>query len=62
MKVTQVISLLEDPKTASINLKDFEDVRANRIHSELLENQLVVPVVMKVPGHIMGSGLGMSRP
>ncbi|MFC2129025.1 DUF4438 domain-containing protein, partial [Bacteroidota bacterium] len=56
-------------KACGVGLKidDFEDVRVNKISPELLENlgitikgdQLEVPVVMKVPGHIMGSGLGM---
>lgn len=44
----------------------FEDVRVNKLSPEALEgigleiegDQLVVPVVMKVPGHIMGSGIG----
>jgi hypothetical protein len=44
----------------------FEDVRVNKISPELLENmgitieggELVVPVVMEIPAHIMGSGLG----
>lgn len=50
-----------------LKIEDFEDVRVNKISPDLLENlgieindnQLVIPVVMKVPGHIMGSGLGM---
>jgi hypothetical protein len=43
-------------------------VRLNKLSPELLEKmgvsaeggQLVVPVVMEVPGHIMGSGMGGS--
>jgi len=50
-----------------LKIEGFEDVRVNKISPELLENlgiqikgdQLVVPVVKKIPGHIMGSGLGM---
>jgi hypothetical protein len=46
----------------------FEDVRVNKIAPWLLEKlgieiqggELVVPVVMEVPGHLMGSGLGGS--
>jgi len=57
-------------KTRGVGLKidGFEDVRVNKISPELLENigikiegdQLVVPAVKTVPGHIMGSGLGLS--
>jgi len=51
-----------------LKIEGFEDVRVNKISPELLENlgievdgdQLVVPVVMEVPGHIMGSGIGGS--
>jgi len=50
-----------------LKIEGFEDVRVNKISPELLENlgleikgdKLVVPVVKKIPGHIMGSGLGM---
>jgi len=53
-------------KGVGLKIKGFEDVRVNKLSPELLENmgltieddQLVVPVVMEVPGHIMGSGLG----
>lgn len=49
-----------------LKIEGFEDVRVSKVSPELLENmgltveggQLVVPVVMEVPGHIMGSGLG----
>jgi len=49
-----------------LKIRGFEDVRVNKLSPELLENmgikiegdQLVVPVVMEVPGHIMGSGMG----
>jgi len=49
-----------------LRIKGFEDVRVNKLSPELLEKigitvedgQLVVPVVMEVPGYIMGSGLG----
>jgi len=49
-----------------LKIEGFEEVRINKLSPELLEkigikiegNQLVVPVVMEVPGHIMGSGLG----
>ena len=52
-----------------LQIENFEDVKVNKISPELLENvgiiieddQLVVPVVMKIPGHIMGSGLGMNQ-
>lgn len=49
-------------------IEGFEDVRVNKMDPDLLEklgitvegDQLVVPVVMSVPGHIMGSGIGGS--
>ncbi len=52
-----------------LRIEGFEDVRINKLDPELLErlgieienDQLVVPVVKKVPGHIMGSGIGMGR-
>jgi hypothetical protein len=55
-------------KGVGLQIEGFEDVRVNKISPETLENigitvkngQLVVPVVMEVPGHIMGSGLGGS--
>jgi len=56
-------------KARGVGLKidGFEDVRVNKISPELLESlniniegdQLVVPVVKEIPGHIMGSGMGM---
>jgi hypothetical protein len=54
---------------SGLKIEGFEDVRVNKISPELLEKlgitiegeQLVVPAVMTVPGHIMGSGLGMGR-
>jgi hypothetical protein len=53
-------------KGVGLKIEGFEDVRVNKLSPELLENmgitiekgQLVIPVVMEVPGHIMGSGLG----
>lgn len=55
-------------KGVGLKIQGFEDVRVNKLSPELLEkiditiegSQLVVPVVMEVPGHIMGSGLGGS--
>jgi len=55
-------------KGVGLKIEGFEDVRVNKLSPELLENmgikiengQLVVPVVMEVPGYIMGSGLGGS--
>ncbi len=49
-----------------LKIEGFEDVKVNKLSPELLENmglkieedQLVVPVVMEVPGRIMGSGIG----
>lgn len=49
-----------------LKIEGFEDVRVNKLSPEMLENmglriegdQLVVPVVMEVPGRIMGSGIG----
>ena len=49
-----------------LKIEGFEDVRVNKLSPEILENmglriegdQLVVPVVMEVPGRIMGSGIG----
>jgi hypothetical protein len=51
-----------------LEIDGFNDVRVNKLSPELLEKmnvaieggQLVVPVVMEVPGHIMGSGMGVS--
>jgi hypothetical protein len=53
-------------KGVGLKIRGFEDVRVNKASPELLENmgitvedgQLVVPVVMEIPGHLMGSGLG----
>ncbi|MFC2169831.1 DUF4438 domain-containing protein [Acidobacteriota bacterium] len=55
-------------KTRGVGLKieGFEDVRVNKLSPRLLENmgleiegdKLIVPVVMEVPGTIMGSGIG----
>ena len=53
-------------KGVGLKIRGFEDVRVNKISPELLENmgitvedgQLVVPVVMELPAHLMGSGLG----
>ncbi len=57
-------------KARGVGLKigGFEDVRVNKMSPEFLEKlgltvdggQLVVPIVMEVPGHIMGSGMGGS--
>jgi len=49
-----------------LKIEGFEDVRVNKCSPELLENmgiaiedgQLVVPIVLEVPGTIMGSGIG----
>ncbi|MGD2294422.1 MAG: DUF4438 domain-containing protein [Candidatus Aminicenantes bacterium] len=49
-----------------LQIEGFEDVRVNKLSPELLENmgleidngQIIVPVVMEIPGHIMGSGIG----
>ncbi len=49
-----------------LKIEGFEDVRVNKLSPELLENmgitiedgRLVVPIVLEVPGHIMGSGMG----
>lgn len=51
-----------------LTIEGFEDVRVNKLSPDLLQkmgitvegSELVVPVVMEVPGHIMGSGLGYS--
>lgn len=53
-------------KGVGLMIEGFEDVRLNKMSPELLSKigisiesgQLVVPVVMEIPGHIMGSGLG----
>jgi len=55
-------------KGVGLKIEGFEDVRLNKMSPELLAkigitiegDQLVVPVVMEVPGFIMGSGLGFS--
>jgi hypothetical protein len=49
-----------------LKIQGFEDIKVNKLSPEILENmglkiegdQLVVPVVMEVPGRIMGSGIG----
>lgn len=49
-----------------LKIEGFEDVRVNKLSPDLLEKlgiviekgQLIVPVVLEIPGHIMGSGLG----
>lgn len=53
-------------KGVGLKIEGFDDVRINKLSPEVLEkivlkiedNQLVVPVVMEIPGHIMGSGIG----
>lgn len=53
-------------KGVGLRVEGFEDVKVNKISPELLEKlglaveegRLVVPVVMEIPGHIMGSGMG----
>ena len=53
-------------KGVGLKIEGFEDVKTNKLSPELLEkmgvtiegDQLVVPVAMEVPGHIMGSGIG----
>lgn len=55
-------------KGVGLKIEGFEDVRLNKMSPELLEKlgltiedgQILVPVVMEVPGSIMGSGLGFS--
>jgi hypothetical protein len=49
-----------------LKIDGFEDVKVNKMSPRLLENmeitvsngQLIVPVVMEVPGFLMGSGIG----
>jgi len=49
-----------------LKIEGMDHIRVNKLSPELLENmglaiegdQLIVPVVMEVPGHIMGSGIG----
>jgi hypothetical protein len=51
-----------------LQIDGFEDVRVNKIGPDLLENlgieidgdRLVVPVAKRVPGRIMGSGVGLA--
>jgi len=51
-----------------LKIEGFEEVRVNKIDPDMLEklgieidgDQLIVPVVNEVPGHIMGSGIGGS--
>ena len=55
-------------KGVGLQIEGFEDVRINKMSPELLEKiglavedgQLVVPIVLEVPGYIMGSGMGGS--
>ena len=51
-----------------LKIDGFDDVKVNKIAPEVLERlgitvkgkNLIVPVVMEVPGHILGSGIGYS--
>jgi hypothetical protein len=53
-------------KGVGLKIEGFEDVKVNKLSPELFEKlglsveggEIIVPVVMEVPGHIMGSGLG----
>ena len=53
-------------KGVGLKIDGFEDVRVNKLSPELLDkmgitiedDHLVVPIVMEIPGHIMGSGIG----
>jgi hypothetical protein len=53
---------------AGLKIEGFEDVKLNKMSPTLLENmgiliengKLVVPVVIEVPGWLMGSGIGWS--
>ncbi len=53
-------------KGLGLRIEGFEDVKLNKMSPELFDRlglaleggQIVVPVVMEVPGHIMGSGMG----
>jgi hypothetical protein len=53
-------------KGVGLKIEGFEDVKVNKLSPEILEKlgltfeggEIVVPVVMEVPGHIMGSGFG----
>jgi hypothetical protein len=53
-------------KGLGLRIEGFEDVKVNKLSPELFEKlglaleggEIVVPVVMEVPGFIMGSGLG----
>jgi len=53
-------------KGVGLKIKGFEDVRVNKLSPKLLEKMgiiiregmLEIPVVMEIPGHIMGSGIG----
>lgn len=55
-------------KGVGLKIKGFEDVRVNKLSPKLLEKMgivirkgmLEIPVVMEIPGHIMGSGIGYS--
>ncbi len=55
-------------KGVGLQIVDFEDIRLNKMSPELVEKigltvedgRLVVPVVLEVPGHIMGSGMGFA--
>lgn len=53
-------------KGVGLKIEGFEDVKVNKLSPEMLEKlgltfdggEIVVPVVMEVPGFIMGSGFG----
>jgi hypothetical protein len=53
-------------KGVGLKIEGFEDIKVNKLSPELFEKlgltvvggEIVVPVVMEVPGYIMGSGMG----
>ncbi len=55
-------------RSVGLKIDGFDDVRVNKVAPEFLESmgiavegdELVVPVVMEVPGYLMGSGIGAS--
>lgn len=65
-KMTLNDRILVKAQGVGLKIDGFEDVRVNKLSPEALENlgieikgkELVVPVVMEVPGYIMGSGIG----
>jgi len=67
-KLTLNDRIMVKARGVGLKIEGFPDVRVNKLDPDLLENlgitidgdQISVPIVLEVPGHIMGSGIGGS--